>query len=71
MISTIVKELIQSKTTSFRYFLIFPAIVFILLIARIGSYDLEETSETRYAEISREMLVSSDYLPSQLLGIYH
>jgi len=42
-----------------------------VLIAGLGSYGLAETSEARYAEISREMLITGDYLNPQLLGIFH
>ena len=42
-----------------------------MLIAGLGSYGLAETSEVRYAEISREMLITGDYLNPQLLGIFH
>ncbi len=44
---------------------------FTVLIATSGFYGLAETSEARYAEISREMILSGDFLHPQLLGIYH
>ena len=41
------------------------------LLINAGSYGVRETSDARYAEISREMLESGDYLNPTLLGIYH
>jgi len=52
-------------------------IFFLLLIAAIalllnvGSYGVVETSDARYADISREMYVSGDYLHPNLLGVHH
>ncbi|MCM4166518.1 UDP-phosphate alpha-4-amino-4-deoxy-L-arabinose arabinosyl transferase [Arenibacter sp. H213] len=60
-----------SRITTFRYYFLFLSLVFILLISGIGSYGLAETSEARYAEISREMFRSGDYIHPELLGIYH
>ncbi len=37
----------------------------------LGSYGLVETSDARYAEIAREMVVSGDWLLPRLLGILH
>lgn len=54
-----------------RFYLLFLLIVFIILTTGLGSYGLAETSEARYAEISREMLVFGDYLNPELLGIFH
>jgi len=42
-----------------------------VLITGLGSFGLAETSEARYAEISREMLVFGDYLNPELLGVFH
>jgi len=42
-----------------------------LIILGSGSWGLTESSEARYAEISREMLLSKDYLHPTLLGIKH
>jgi len=53
------------------YYLVFVCIAFIILILGLGSYGFAETSEARYAEISREMFLSGDYLNPQLLGIFH
>ena len=59
------------KNTTDRYYLLFLFLAFLILIAGLGSYGLAETSEARYAEISREMLLSGDYLNPELLGIFH
>ncbi|WP_026813013.1 ArnT family glycosyltransferase [Arenibacter certesii] len=64
-------KILLTKITTFRFYIVFIAIVFILLINGIGNYGLAETSEARYAEISREMFISSDYLNPKLLGIFH
>jgi 4-amino-4-deoxy-L-arabinose transferase len=53
------------------YYFAFVCIAFILLVIGLGSYGFTETSEARYAEISREMFLSGDYLNPQLLGIFH
>lgn len=53
-------------------FLLFSTLfIFAVLIGTSGLYGLAETSEARYAEISREMILSGNYLHPQLLGIYH
>ena len=44
---------------------------FILLIYNLGSWGLTETSEARYAEISKEMMVNKNYLHPTLLDIHH
>ncbi|MCB2378963.1 glycosyltransferase family 39 protein [Hymenobacter sp. BT635] len=41
------------------------------LLLGLGSWGVVESSEARYAEISREMLVSRDWLHPRLLGIQH
>ncbi len=53
------------------YYFAFVCLAFILLIIGLGSYGFTETSEARYAEISREMFLSGDYLNPQLLGVFH
>ncbi|MBC8768540.1 glycosyltransferase family 39 protein [Arenibacter sp. BSSL-BM3] len=60
-----------SRITTNGYYLFFLTIVLTILLAGLGSYGLAETSEARYAEISREMLNSADYLNPKLLGIFH
>jgi 4-amino-4-deoxy-L-arabinose transferase-like glycosyltransferase len=42
-----------------------------ILIFKLGSWGVLETSEARYAEISKEMLVNKDYLHPSLLNIHH
>ena len=42
-----------------------------LLTFSSGNWGLMETSEARYAEISREMIENGDYLHPKLLGVYH
>lgn len=42
-----------------------------MLILDLGKWGLQETSEARYAEISREMVVNNNYIHPTLLGIYH
>jgi len=46
-------------------------LIFVVFNIGLGSYGLAETSEARYAEISREMVTSGDYLHPTLLGIKH
>ncbi len=50
---------------------VFLFFAFIILSIGLGSWGLTESSEARYAEISREMLLSKDYVNPSLLGIYH
>ncbi|MDN5353627.1 MAG: hypothetical protein PWQ09_383 [Candidatus Cloacimonadota bacterium] len=51
------------------FFLLFIAAV--ALYINVGSYGVIETSDARYAEISREMYASGDYLHPNFLGIHH
>lgn len=51
--------------------LIVISISFLLLTFSLGKWGLMETSEARYAEISKEMIENGDYLHPKLLGIYH
>jgi len=48
-------------------FIIYASALFIF----INDWGLVETSEARYAEISREMVISGDWLHPQLLNIHH
>jgi 4-amino-4-deoxy-L-arabinose transferase len=59
------------KNSIDRYYFLFLFTAFTALILGLGSYGLAETSEARYAEISREMFVYGDYLNPELLGVYH
>ena len=45
--------------------------VFVVYTGLIRFWGLTESSEARYAEISREMVTTVDYLHPQLLGIFH
>jgi len=42
-----------------------------MIPALTGTWGLTETSEARYAQISKEMFTSGDYLHPTLLGIQH
>lgn len=46
-------------------------VVLVVLYYHLGSWGLLETSESRYAEISKEMIVSRDFLHPQLLDVNH
>ncbi|MCX2740024.1 glycosyltransferase family 39 protein [Pontibacter anaerobius] len=46
-------------------------VLFLLLLFNLGGWGVIETSEARYAEISREMWLSGDLLHPRLLGIQH
>ncbi|WP_031428283.1 ArnT family glycosyltransferase [Flavimarina sp. Hel_I_48] len=59
------------KNKTDRYYILFLLLAFALLLFGLGTYGLAETSEARYAEISREMFLSGDYLNPELLGIFH
>ncbi|SHJ43990.1 4-amino-4-deoxy-L-arabinose transferase [Arenibacter nanhaiticus] len=45
--------------------------LFLLINIGLGSWGLTESSEARYAEISREMVLNHEYLHPTLLGIKH
>src|SRR6478735_970350 len=47
------------------------ALLLAFLLFNLGSWGVIETSEARYAEISREMMLSGDWLHPRLLGIQH
>lgn len=46
-------------------------VLVIVMLVTANSWGVIETSEARYAEISREMYRSGDWLHPKLLGIYH
>ncbi|NPA38164.1 MAG: glycosyltransferase family 39 protein, partial [Chlorobi bacterium] len=43
----------------------------IALYINVGSYGVVESSDARYAEIAREMVVTGDYLHPNLLNVHH
>jgi len=43
----------------------------IALYINVGSYGVVESSDARYAEIAREMVVTGDYLHPDLLDVHH
>ncbi|MCT4672702.1 MAG: glycosyltransferase family 39 protein [Prolixibacteraceae bacterium] len=53
------------------YYLLFLGIICFCSFIHLGQWGVLESSEARYAEISREMLTSGDFLQPQLQGIYH
>lgn len=63
--------IILSKVVTNKQYLFFLVVALAILLAGVGSYGFTETSEARYAEISKEMLSSKDYLNPKLLGIFH
>lgn len=58
----------MTKHLNFIIFLLFSA--FTLLI-NVGSYGVVETSDARYAEISREMFQNKDYIHPNFLDVHH
>ncbi|MER2997600.1 ArnT family glycosyltransferase [Pontibacter populi] len=58
---------LQSRSTVW----VLLAILLVALLYNLGGWGVLETSEARYAEISREMLVSGNVLHPRLLGILH
>jgi len=55
------------KSTFYKILLL----IFLVFNLGLGSFGLSESSEARYAEISREMVKTGDYLRPNLLGINH
>lgn len=49
----------------------FLFLIFVIVSVGLGSWGLTESSEARYAEISREMVKTGDYLHPRLLDIQH
>lgn len=47
------------------------AFVGMVLFFNLGAWSVTESSEARYAQISKEMVQSGDWLHPQLMGIYH
>ena len=54
-----------------KQFYLILGLLAVVLLAGSGSWGLSESSEARYAEIAREMVVTGDYIHPTLLGIYH
>jgi 4-amino-4-deoxy-L-arabinose transferase len=52
---------------------IFALLVFVSLVLffNLGNWGVTESSEARYAQISKEMVDSGDYIHPTLMGIYH
>ncbi|MEO6329718.1 MAG: glycosyltransferase family 39 protein [Ginsengibacter sp.] len=46
-------------------------IIAVVIPAAFSTWGLTESSEARYAEISREMYISGDFVQPKLLGIHH
>ncbi|MBL7703825.1 MAG: glycosyltransferase family 39 protein, partial [Ferruginibacter sp.] len=53
------------------YKLILIAVALVMIPAMMATWGVTETSEARYAQISREMFTSGDHLHPTLLGIQH
>lgn len=51
--------------------IVFSFIIAVMLPVCFNTWGLTESSEARYAEISREMYLSGDYVHPKLLGISH
>jgi 4-amino-4-deoxy-L-arabinose transferase len=52
-------------------FFLFIIIISPLLFFKLGSWGVIETSEARYAQISKEMYESKDFIHPKMLGILH
>lgn len=63
--------LLIRKTNADRSLLGLLLVLLLLLLFNLGGWGVVETSEARYAEISREMWQSGDLLHPRLLGIQH
>ena len=61
-------RLLQNPTRTLLIILIFYAVV---SVVNLGGWGVVESSEARYAEISREMSQSRDWLHPTLMGIHH
>ncbi len=59
------------KHEKYLLFSIFIVLCTLLLFINVGTYGVVESSDARYAEISREMLESGDYIHPTLLNIQH
>ena len=58
----------MASTKLFNIFLLIAAIA---ILINVGSYGVTESSDARYAEISRKMFVSGDYMHPDLLDVHH
>lgn len=59
------------KRLQAKRFWILPAVLALLMLTTANLWGVIETSEARYAEISREMFRSGDWMHPTLLNIYH